>query len=151
MLRTAFPAGDGGAPSDAAFLDAPGACQPGGSQGGHTWADLYACYFGPAGVVSCESQSICHGAADQQGARSSDYVCGPTQNDCYQGMLAGSLVTMSTTADPTASLLYTVLCKDPSAGMGPGQMPLGCPPGTWLLPGDLARIGAWIKEGAPNN
>jgi hypothetical protein len=138
---------------DGSVLDAPTACQPGGANGGHSFTDLYACYFGPTGVVSCESQSTCHGAADEQGARSSKYVCAPTQGDCYQGMLAGGLIAPGSMADPTMSLLYFVLCKfDPSSpSQFTGQMPKNCPPATWLKPGDLASIGAWIKEGAPNN
>lgn len=145
--------GDGGFVNDGGggFLDAASACQPGGAHGGHSWTDLYACYFGPTGVVTCESQSNCHGAPNQQGAIASAYVCAPTQSDCYQGMLKGGLVSAGSPSDPTQSLLYVILCKDPSAGMGMGQMPYQCPPSTWLLPGDLARIGAWIKEGAPND
>jgi hypothetical protein len=147
------PLSDGGG----SFLDATSSCQPGGASGGHTFTDLYACYFGPSGVVSCESQTTCHGAAGELGVLGSTvggagYLCGPTQNDCYQGMLAGQLVIPGSTADPTQSLLYIVLCKyDPATGMSTGLMPQGCPPGSALLPGDLARIAAWIKEGAPNN
>jgi hypothetical protein len=50
------------------------------------------------------------------------------------------------------ALLYTEVCKasgvDPNH---PGVMPIGCPTGSQLLPGDLARIVAWIAAGAPNN
>jgi hypothetical protein len=135
------------------FLVSSSPCQPSGGSGGHTFTDLYTCYFGPMGAVSCEAQSTCHGAPDQQGAVSSKYVCAPTQGDCYQGMMAGGLITAGSNADPTTSLLYIVLCKaDPSSPGGfTGLMPKNCPPGSWLQPGDLARIGSWIKEGAPNN
>jgi hypothetical protein len=147
LLTVPPPPSDGGS-----LLDAMSPCQPGGANGGHSWTDLYACYFGPTGVVSCESQTICHGVAGEQGALGSNYVCGPTQNDCYQGMLTGGLVTAGSTADPTQSLLYVVLCKyDPATGMATGLMPKNCPPAAWLQPGDVARIAAWIKEGAPNN
>jgi hypothetical protein len=135
------------------LLDASSACQPGGSHGGHTWTDLYACYFGPSGVVSCSSQTTCHGAANQQGGLASKYVCGPMQSDCYQGMLEGGLVTPGSTAAPEGSLLYIVLCKDDPSSPGgfTGIMPKNCPPGSRLQAGDLARIGAWVQEGAPSD
>jgi hypothetical protein len=137
--------------NDGGLLDASNPCQPGGANAGHKWSDLYACYFGPTGVVSCESQTTCHGAMGELGAMSSMYVCGPTQSNCYSGMVAGGLITPGSTADPTGSLLYIVLCRVDSNGMMAGLMPKNCPPASWLQPGDMARISAWIMEGAPND
>src|SRR5258708_5562596 len=42
---------DGGALDDASGTIAPSFCQEGGTNTGNGWKDLYACYFGPMGVV----------------------------------------------------------------------------------------------------
>jgi hypothetical protein len=56
---------------------------------GHTWTDLYTCYFGPSGKASCTAQGICHGAAGQTGALTSGYICGTTKDSCWSGMTQG--------------------------------------------------------------
>lgn len=112
-------------------------CQPGGANGGNRWQDLYACYFGPTGVVSCEGMADCHGAADQTGSKASLFVCNPGADPapCWQSMTSALVMT---------KILLPVLCKS-----GGGLMPKNCP--HRLEPGDLARITAWIQAGALNN
>jgi hypothetical protein len=62
------------------------------TDGGHTWSDLYTCYFGPSGKASCSALSACHGNFPQgsggtlNGAVTSGYVCGSTKQECWYGM-----------------------------------------------------------------
>jgi hypothetical protein len=48
-------------------------------------------------------------------------------------------------APPTTAPIYTILCKTDGSGL----MPRFCP--VRLQSGDMARIAAWIQEGAPDN
>jgi hypothetical protein len=134
--------------------------------GGHRWQDLYTCYFGPTGKASCAAQGICHGSASQLGAQFSTFVCGPSKDACWQGMTApGSIVPMGGTMDGTQTILYGSLRKPDNTGLMP------CSPVETPLPDggtnttcgsaangnytfttdDLARITAWIQEGAQDN
>jgi hypothetical protein len=57
---------------------------------GHTWTDLYTCYFGPGGKTSCVGQGLCHGGPDQTGALfPNSWVCGTTRESCWRGMTQG--------------------------------------------------------------
>ena len=116
------------------------ACSNGGPHSGNRWQDLFYCYFGPMGAASCGGQgSACHGTPDGLGvAASGGLVCPPVSDPtpCWQkihGTIGGSG-------------LYVTVCKfDHSSG----TMPKGC---TYLFQeSDLARIQAWIQQGAPNN
>lgn len=136
------------------------------SGSGHRWQDLYACYFGPTGKASCASQGICHGAPDQLGAQFSSFVCGPSKDACWQGMTAaGSIVPAGGTKDGTETILYGSLRKQDGSGLMPCSpviTPLpdgganttcgGSAAGNYVFtPDDLARIVAWIQEGAQDN
>jgi hypothetical protein len=131
-------------PDDGGLLNATTDCQPAGAHGGHRWQDLYACYFGPTGNVSCGSAAGCHSQSSDQGSIASNFVCNPTSDACWQS-LTTSIVAPDAASDPTMARLYSVLCKSD----GSGAMPQGCP--TRLLTGDLARVAAWIQAGAPND
>jgi len=53
---------------------------------GHTWTDLYDCYFGPSGKTSCVAQGFCHGGPNQLGALyPGAWVCGTSRESCWQG------------------------------------------------------------------
>jgi len=133
------------APSDDGGLLNPSSdCQPSGAHGGHRWQDLYACYFGPTGNVSCGGMVGCHSQPNDPGSQASNFVCGPTLVACWQNMRA-SLIPSGAPSDPTMSALYTVLCKTDGSGI----MPRFCP--VRLMTGDMARIAAWLQEGAPND
>jgi hypothetical protein len=131
-------------PDDGGLFHAPTDCQPSGPHGGHRWQDLYSCYFGPVGNVSCAAMAGCHGQSGDRGTLASGFMCNPTSDACWRSMTM-SIVATEAGADATMTLLYGVLCKSD----GSGVMPPGCP--NRLLTGDLARIAAWIRDGAPNN
>jgi hypothetical protein len=131
-------------PDDGGLLNASPDCQPSGAHGGHRWQDLYNCYFGPTGNVSCGSVTGCHHLSGDPSAIASHFVCNPTSDACWQSLTTSSALS-SAPSDPTMALFYIVLCKS----NGSGVMPQGCP--LRLLTGDLARITAWMQEGAPNN
>lgn len=139
------------------------------SGAGHRWQDLYACYFGPTGKASCASQGVCHGAPDQAGAAYSSFVCGPSKDACWQGMIS-SLVPPQGATDGTKTILYFSLRKqNGTASAAMGNMP--CSPVTMpaddggtkvtcslsaganyaFTADDLARIVAWVQEGAQDN
>jgi hypothetical protein len=114
-------------------------CQPGGTNGGHRWQDLYACYFGPSGQASCGSRSGCHGAADQLGSKASSYVCGPSADACWQGITKGQ-VPKGGAPDWTKVPLYNTLRKPDGSGTMPRMS-------TFVFQqADLDRIGAWIQD-----
>jgi hypothetical protein len=137
-----------------AFAATTSDCLPGGAHGDNTWTDLYTCYFGPTAPASCASQSGCHSAADQAGALGSGYVCGTTQQTCWQGMTMSSLSGLAPIAmpfggtDPTSATLFSALRK--ADGTGIDNMPLS--PLSYIFQGgDMNRISAWIAGGALNN
>jgi hypothetical protein len=133
-----------GPPDDGGLFDASGECEPTGTHGGHRWQDLFACYFGPTGVASCGSTSGCHSQATDPGTRASNFLCGSTSTACWQSLTTW-LLPADAASDPTATLLYTILCKSDGSGL----MPRFCPIRLWT--GDMARIAAWIQAGAPND
>ena len=175
---------------------------------GHTWTDLYTCYFGPTGKANCSAQSACHAALNGMGAGISAFVCGADKHACWfsmthplyvlQGVLpltacdagaaeadgscpmppadAGAdaapictcysvpyspLVPPGGTANPAGTMLWSTLYGASGTCSGPfcNNMPCGnlgqnCPKGQGaytFTSDDLARISAWIKEGAQDN
>jgi hypothetical protein len=130
-------------------------CQPGGTNGGHRWQDLYACYFGPSGQASCAARSGCHGASidggpGDLGSKASSFVCGPSVDACWQGMTKNGPVPKGGTADWTTTTLYVRLAKPDGSGNMP-RMPCAladqvlCPASFVFQRADLDRIAAWIQ------
>jgi hypothetical protein len=128
-------------------------CAGTGGAAPHTWSALYACYFGPTGKASCSAQGICHGSATQTGSQISGFVCGTSSQECWQGMTQGMCSggavppcpIVQSGQDPTRTGLYMNLRKSD----GTGNMPLNS--GFTFTADDMARISAWIQEGAQNN
>jgi hypothetical protein len=146
---------------------------------GDTWTDLYADFFGPAGQASCTAQTGCHGLASESGAQISGFVCGNSKDACWSGMTigipadAGGIFPPIVTAgasDPTKTQLYQALHQPAAstsntlcaaAGGNPGfacNMPCGnstsctAQGATYTFTSDdLARISAWIQQGAQDN
>src|SRR5580700_6747273 len=56
------------------------------THGGHTWTDLYTCYFGPTGKASCSAKAGCHVIANSTPASISAFICGASKEDCWFGM-----------------------------------------------------------------
>jgi hypothetical protein len=126
--------------SEGGGFNGPSGCQAGGANAGSTWADLYTCFFGPSGVASC-GMSGCHGPGS---AGSGIWTCGPTSQECWQGiqMVIGS-------TDPMATQLYSGLRKPDGSGLN--NMPLTGPGGAApyvFTNDDLQRVRMWIQDGA---
>jgi hypothetical protein len=145
-------------------------CPP--SNGGSTWTDLYADYFGPCGKASCSGQSYCHTDTASTGYLVSGFVCGATQESCFEGMTVappadagGGTFTpiASGGTDPGTTQLVLALHKSPTqpdfdnmpcGGTVPDAGLPPCPPAqatASFSADDLARISAWLQQGAPNN
>jgi hypothetical protein len=185
--------------------------------GGHTWSDLYTCYFGPTGKANCSAQAGCHVTANSVAATISGFVCGASKQDCWFGMThpiyvveqggqfltpiqmcdagasaidgscpmppadAGADAAPICTCYPSPASVYPAIVptggtEDPSTtylmealhtgsptcpsnralcdNMPCGNLGQTCPKGTGaytFTSDDVARISAWIKEGAQDN
>ncbi|HEY8041650.1 MAG TPA: hypothetical protein VIF15_17715 [Polyangiaceae bacterium] len=127
--------------------------------GGHTWTDLYTCYFGPTGKASCSAQAFCHSQPDGTGTQAS-FLCGTSKESCFQGLSAlASPVDILTGAlrknggQATDNLLGNMPCN-PSP-LPDGKISCPAPPDVGraytFTQDDLDRISAWIHEGAQDN
>jgi hypothetical protein len=188
---------------------APDPCDA--TDGGHTWTDLYTCYFGPVGKANCSAQAGCHVSPTSPATAYSGFVCGATKEDCWFGMThpiyvlqgvepptacdAGAaavdgscpmppadaaadaapicscypaasnpdspIASTRGTGDPTMTYLWPALhvasstCSNVLCNNMPcGNLGQNCPEGTGaytFTSDDMARILAWLQEGAPYN
>lgn len=124
---------------------------------GATWAALYADMFGPASIGQCGDATrtgtngtiSCHHDPTGSGAQASGFVCGDTQQSCFDGITSpnanflGNQVVVP--CSPETSYLMQVLRHD-----GGGIMPF-YPETAVFSDADMARIRAWIAAGAQNN
>ncbi len=124
---------------------------------GATWAALYADMFGPASIGQCgdatrtgtNGTASCHHDSTGTGAQASGFVCGDTQQSCYDGITSpnaqfvGQQVVVP--CSPETSYLTQVLRHD-----GGGIMPF-YPETAVFSDADMARVRAWIASGAQNN
>jgi hypothetical protein len=122
-----------------------------------TWTALYKDLFGPAGIGQCgdatrtgqNGTTSCHQSAGDNGAVASGFICGTTQQSCYDGITSpnanfvGQQVVLA--CSPCASYLTQVLRHD-----GGGIMPY-FPENVVFSDDDMARVSAWIAAGAQNN
>jgi hypothetical protein len=132
-----------------------------GPDAGSTWTDLYSCYFGPNGVASCAALGECHVSSASAGA-ADGFICGPTKGTCYTGF-----TTFDSDAGPVLGA-KNVLVNLRSAASPGGLMPCNlfeeefqgqsfpeCSPTAGraytFTEDDMARIEAWITEGAQDN
>jgi hypothetical protein len=107
---------------------APDPCDA--TKGGHTWTDLYTCYFGPTGKANCSAQSACHVNANSLAAGISGFVCGNSKDDCWFGMThpfyvlqqGGQALSPLEPCDAGASALDGS-CPMPPADAGPDAAP----------------------------
>ena len=127
-----------------------------------TWTALYKDLFGPAGIGQCgdatrtgkNGTTSCHHAAGDQGAMASGFVCGDTQESCWQGITSpqanfiGEQVVVA--CSPCSSYLTQVLRHGDGDGGLTGIMPF-YPESVVFSDDDMARVSAWIAAGAPNN
>lgn len=114
-----------------------------------TWTALYRDCFGP-GYASCGGTGGCHRTSQDTGSSFSGFLCGASQESCYQGMVGrDALVTPQDVNAPESSRLYAALRKMPPLASPPRAMPNDT--GFAFSAADLARIAAWIKNGAKND
>jgi len=125
-----------------------------------TWTELYGSYFGPSAPSSCTAVANgCHMSIGDLGVQGSGYLCGATQDSCWMGITSSAIpssfsapVPTGGSAHPTTTILYKSL--HPAGVQTAGQMPLSAADGGTgyeFTPLDLARIAAWIEQGAANN
>jgi hypothetical protein len=147
-----------------------GVCGP---DAGSTWTDLYSCYFGPSGVASCAALGECHASAASQGAVDG-FICGPTKETCFTGFTTWDVVDAGADAgDADITSAPAVVASRVVANLrsvvSPGAL-MPCNPVEETITGqtyvqcnstagsaytftqaDVARIQAWITEGAQDN
>jgi hypothetical protein len=125
-----------------------------------TWTDLYDSYFGPSAPASCTAVANgCHMTLNDLGAQQSGYVCGTSKDSCWSGITSSAIpksypppVPDGGSRTPTGTVLYQAL--HPVGVQTAGQMPLTAADGGagyQFTPLDLARIAAWINQGAAND
>jgi hypothetical protein len=113
---------------------------------GHSWSELYSDYFGNP-RASCAGNGTCHGDENQAGAQDSNFVCPANdKDDCYTSMTS-PLTELISTTHPSESALTNSVLRHASANVG--NMPKN--PAYAFSDADLARIQAWINDGALND
>jgi hypothetical protein len=146
-----------GTPPNASSLDAGGSgADDTGPDGGTRWQDLYATYFGPTGRANCsQARGACHTSESDLGFATSGFVCGATRDSCWQGMTQGldagyPVLVPAGATDPATTPLWEALYKGaPSGGAMNNNMPQTL--NYTFSASDLARISAWIRNGALND
>ena len=127
-----------------------------------TWTALYADLFGPASIGQCgdatrtgqNGTSSCHQDTGGAGAMASGFICGKTQQDCYDGItnpaanFLGQQVVVA--CSPCGSYLTQVLRHGDGDGGITGIMPIQ-PDNVVFSDDDMARVSAWIAAGAKND
>jgi hypothetical protein len=118
---------------------------------GTTWTDLYRDLFGPTAPASCAGTGMCHGTADESGARGSNgYVC-TSREGCRESMLSleTGIVQPSDSKAPEKSTLIAMLRRRSASGGIVGTMPKRS---EYVFSRDsIARVETWIRNGAPND
>jgi hypothetical protein len=143
-------ASDGASPADATDASDAADARVFSLDAGSTWTDLFRDYFGPAGVASCAGDGECHGSKTQMGYDTSHFLCPPGNRvGCWKGMTSwgdGGANLIEPDASFDADYLHQILCKADGTG---GAMPYMCSYSFTAV--DMARIGAWVGSGAPDN
>jgi hypothetical protein len=120
----------------------PIAADPCGSpQLGHTWTDLYTCYFGPTGKANCSAQSACHATLGYSGGipgggAVSGFTCNADKHACWFSM-THPLYALQGVEPPTAcdagAAAADGSCPAPMDDAGPDAAPTcGCYPSSYL-------------------
>ena len=127
-----------------------------------TWTALYKDLFGPAGIGQCgdatrtgqNGTTSCHHDASGNGAQASGFICGDTQQSCYDGITSpqanfiGTQVVVA--CSPCGSYLTQVLRHGDGDGGITGIMPF-YPENVIFSDDDMNRVTAWIAAGAKND
>ncbi len=121
-----------------------------------SWGALYQDYFGPTGLGQCgdstrtgvNGTASCHHDPGGSGAQASGFICGDTQQSCYDGITSPKAAFVGERVvgcGPDDSYVLQVLRQD-SGGIMPYY-----PENVYFSADDMLRIRAWIIAGAPNN
>lgn len=106
------------------------------------YTELYARYFADGTIGHC-AKSGCHSDPDHN-----IWLCGPTKDSCYNGMVAQGLIDP---INPQRSLIGDVK-NSPINWVNPsGPMPFDQPTPTVPFPEGRAAILAWVAAGAKND
>jgi hypothetical protein len=149
------PQDDSGDASDAS--EAGPVCDFTTDAGDATWSSLYANLFGPSGIGQCgdatrsdgTSTTSCHQDGSGNGAISSGFICGLTQESCYQGITSsmanyeGSQVVVA--GDPGGSFLVKIM-RSCSGGIMPFL-----PQSVVFSNDQMSSVSTWIAAGALDN
>jgi hypothetical protein len=125
-----------------------------------TWSTLYKDLFGPASIGQCgdatrtgqNGTTSCHHGPGDNGALASGFVCGDTEQSCYDGITSpnanflGQKVVVA--CSPCGSYLTQVLRHSDGDGGVLGIMPF-YPEDAIFSADDMSRVSAWIAAGAP--
>lgn len=122
---------------------------------------MYGCYFGPqAANGGCAgANGECHATSAGEGVPKSGFVCGATQDSCWQGVMNAALTLVTPDTKAATGLEAYVYKAGSTPGPASNNMPLssfGGPPvmnASWkgFTPADLGCISDWAAAGAPNN
>lgn len=114
---------------------------------GHTWAELYADYFGNLDRVGCAGNGSCHGDATQAGSQNSSFVCPVGDATSCFTSITSATAALVVAGDATNSALTTQVLRH--ADGSAGNMPKNPPCAFSAI--DLQRINDWITAGATND
>jgi hypothetical protein len=160
--RTTFPdpdatAADAAVDADAADAGDDGACAVSAdaapSAGAATFDALYADLFRHEGVAKCQTAGPCHGAS---ASPAGGFSMGTGAHALYCAITSHKIGTRALVAKGSTSRADSAILDllSPSAAGDPAFMPdtSHCElQNRKLLPEELARIGAWLDQGAPES
>lgn len=125
--------------------------------GDSTWTSLYANLFGPSGIGQCGDATrsdgtmitSCHQDASGNGAMASGFICGMTQESCYEGITSPNAnyegLQVVIAGNPTGSFL-TKIMRSCSGGIMPFL-----PQSVVFSDDQMSSVSTWIAAGALDN
>lgn len=124
----------------------------------NTWTGIYRDYFGRRAKSSCAGNGTCHGAPDQAGSQSSNFVCADLAG-CYESLRRSkhpddrvskvSLVEEADIALPGGAYLFRVLrYRNADAIVVENRGMPQLPRDFAFQNVDIVRMQDWVKSGA---
>ena len=128
--------------------------------GDTTWRGIYRDYFGCRSKSSCAGSGACHDTATSPGTRQSNFICASV-DECYKTLTTSkspdkrfpnALVEPKDVASPEAAYLFSVITFRTRDGtLVPNRGMPQLPRDFAYTPDDIARMQAWIRNGAKND
>ncbi len=123
-----------------------------------TWTGIYRDYFGRRAKSSCAGNGTCHGGANENGVKSSNFVCTDLAG-CYQSLRASkhpdprvstvSLVENADKTNPSGAYLFRVIrYRNEQAIVVEGRGMPQLPRDFAFQNSDVVRMQAWVLAGA---